>query len=399
MSFHRRYTSKLKSSAPTIEFVTLYPPMQRQRTHLAWLCEVLLLGLASCQASPAGQPAKQPQVQKVAALGRLEPRDRVIDISVAGDERLSRLLVKEGQFVEAGEVLAYLESFERRLTNRDRTVTALQDAEAAFSANTQLGQARIREAELRRMQIREVPSREIQAQEAKVRETQANLDLAALELKRIRTLQESEIVPQRELDRQTSTVSGLQAALESDEAILQKLRVSAATDLEIAEAQVDTRKTELASSQAAAQLESLRQAVRVAEAELKESVIRAPSRGQIIEVVANPSESVLGRVILRMGDVSQMNVLAEVYEADVSRVNIGQPVEVTSPALSKPIRGIVERIGTSVSKKQVPDLDPQADTDVRVVQVRARLDTSEEAARFVGLQVDVRIGPRDSDQP
>jgi HlyD family secretion protein len=108
-------------------------------------------------------------------------------------------------------------------------------------------------------------------------------------------------------------------------------------------------------------------------------------------MIAKPGESLTGRVLLRMGDVSQMYVLAEVYEADVSHVRLGAGVEVTSSALSRPLTGTVERIGTNVLRRQVPDLDPQADTDVRVVQVRARLDNADEAARFVGLQVDARI--------
>jgi len=139
------------------------------------------------------------------------------------------------------------------------------------------------------------------------------------------------------------------------------------------------------------QLPSLRQAVTLAEAELQTSIIRAPGEGEIIEIVADPGEAVQGRVILRMGDVSQMYVLAEVYESDASRVRLGASAEVSSSALSKPLTGIVDRVGTSVFKRQVRSLDPQADADARVVQVRIRLNDSEEAARFVDLQVDVLI--------
>ncbi len=37
------------------------------------------------------------------------------------------------------------------------------------------------------------------------------------------------------------------------------------------------------------------------------------------------------------------------------------------------------------------DLDPAAETDARVVEVRIRLDDSAAAARYVHLQVDVEI--------
>jgi HlyD family secretion protein len=310
---------------------------------------------------------------------------------VAGDERLSRILVKEGQLVKAGEILAYLESYESRVAARDRAVTTLQDTQRQLAADVELGEARIHQGELNRLRLKEVSVREIQAQEAKVREIRADLDLAVRDLDRSDALRKSSVIAPQEVDRQSSYVARTRAALESAEAILQKLKTSGPADLQIAEAEVATLKTELESTRAAAHLESLRQAVNLAETDLKRTIIRAPSNGQIIEVIANPGEALFGRVLLRMGDVSQMYVLAEVYEADVSLVRTGLKVQVTSSALSKTLTGTVERVGTNVLKRKVPDLDPQADTDVRIVQVRARLDDSEEAARFVDLQVDVRI--------
>jgi HlyD family secretion protein len=354
---------------------------------------LLFLMLNGCQAptaSVAGTSTPPPR-REVAALGRLEPKDRVIDISVAGDERLSRLLVKQGQMVKAGDILGYLETYDTRLAARDRAAALVHDTEEQLRANVGQGQARIKEADLQLAQQKQVSVRGIEAQEARVRQTKAELDLAEREVERLRSLTKNEIISRQDFDRQTSQADRLRAALESEQATLLKLKTSAETDRDIAEAQLATRKAELVSVQASAQLESLREGLKFAEAELKISMIRAPSDGQIIEVIANPGEAVQGRVILRMGDVSEMYVLAEVYEADVSRVRLGQHVEISSSALSQPLTGTVERIGTNVFKRQVRNIDPQADTDARVVQVRARLDNSDEAARFVGLQVDVRI--------
>jgi HlyD family secretion protein len=353
----------------------------------------LFLFLNACQSptpSVAGtSPA--PARREVAALGRLEPKDRVIDISVAGDERLSRLLVKQGQIVKAGDILGYLETYDTRLAARDRAAALVHDTEEQLRANVDHGQARIKEADLQLAQQKQVSVRGIEAQEARVRQNKAELDLAEREVERLRQLSKDQIISRQEFDRQSSQVDRLRAAVESEQATLLKMKTSAETDRDIAEAQLTTRKTELVSVQASAQLNSLREGLKLAEAELNTSIIRAPSDGQIIELIANPGEAVQGRVILRMGDISEMYVLAEVYESDVSRVRLGQHVEVSSSALSKPLTGTVERIGTNVFKRQVRNIDPQADADARVVQVRARLDDSEEAARFVGLQVDVRI--------
>ena len=354
---------------------------------------LMVAGFTSCQEQPQVSTAAEqaPQPSGVVALGRLEPRDRVTEVSVAGDERLARVLVKQGQFVKAGDVLAYLESYDTRLAVRDRAAAQLRDAEAQLRGNTQQAGARINEADLRLRQLDVVPARDVEVQEARVRAASADLDLAMTDLERVRALQESGLIPRQEFDRQVSLVARLRAAMESEQATLQRLKTLGETDRKIAEAQLGTRRAELESLRVSAQLDSLKQALNVAQADLRASIIRAPSDGQIIEIIANPGEAVLGRVILRMGDVSQMYVLAEVYETDVARVHTGQRVEVSSPSLSKPLTGSVELVGTSVFKRQVRSIDPQAEADARVVQVRVRIDDSAEAARFVGLQVDVRI--------
>src|SRR5688572_14876520 len=118
----------------------------------------LFVCLAACRASSSAPQAQDEAASRgsVTALGRLEPRDRVIDISVAGDERLSRILVKEGQLVKAGEILAYLESYESRAAARDRAVTTLQDTQRQLAADVELGEARIHQGELNRLRLKEV---------------------------------------------------------------------------------------------------------------------------------------------------------------------------------------------------------------------------------------------------
>jgi HlyD family secretion protein len=363
----------------------------------AWIAAVcaafLLLTASGCANSPKNLPhtGAISEQSSVAALGRLEPRDRVIDISVAGDERLERIVVEHGQWVKSGDALAYLQSFESRKATRDRAAALLHDAEERLTADTAQHKARIEESSLRVRQVNEVPALEIQAHKARIRETQAELDAAVRNLERFRALLGQNVISRQEFDTQSALVERLQATMESEEATLQKLHTAQKTDREIGEAELAARSKELESVRASAQLASLRASLAVAEAELKLSVLRAPSDGQIIEILANPGEATVGRVLMRMGDVKQMYVLAEVYETDMARVRLGQMVHVTSPALSKPLTGTIDRLGTSVFKRQVRSTDPQADADARVVQVRARLDDSEEGARFVGLQVDVRI--------
>ncbi len=107
-------------------------------------------------------------------------------------------------------------------------------------------------------------------------------------------------------------------------------------------------------------------------------------------------ETIGPRPILRLGDTDQMYATAEIYETDVHLVRAGQRARITSDALSAPLTGTVESIGTTVAKNEVVSLDPTAAADARVVLARIRLDDSSEAANLVDLQVDVLI---DTEQP
>jgi HlyD family secretion protein len=327
----------------------------------------------------------------VAALGRLEPREPITEVSVSSEDRLSKLLVQAGDSVKAGQILAYLQSYNVRLADRQRAAAALADAESRLEADSTQGLARIREAELHARGLDEVPPREIEAQEARIRELRTNMELADADVQRYRMLLDKNAISRQEFEQQTARLDASKAAVDSQQAQLQRLKAQTETERRIAEAQIATRKAELESSRRAAQIASLKENVRVAEAQLEDAIIRAKSDGQIIEILARPGESVQGRPILRMGDVTQMYALAEVYETDVSRVQVGQAAEAYSPALPARLTGRIERIGTNVFKRQVRDLDPQADVDGRVVRVRIRLDDSKEAARLIGLQVNVRI--------
>ncbi|MEE8302933.1 MAG: HlyD family secretion protein, partial [Candidatus Tectomicrobia bacterium] len=55
------------------------------------------------------------------------------------------------------------------------------------------------------------------------------------------------------------------------------------------------------------------------------------------------------------------------------------------------LTGKVVHIGNIVWKNDILDVDPAADTDARVVEVKIELDQSATAARLINLQVNVHI--------
>ncbi|MEN8160523.1 MAG: efflux RND transporter periplasmic adaptor subunit, partial [Myxococcota bacterium] len=130
-----------------------------------------------------------------------------------------------------------------------------------------------------------------------------------------------------------------------------------------------------------------------AQAGLELSTVRSPIDGQVLEIHAREGERVGPEGIAELGETTAMYAIAEVYEADIGRVRVGQQARVTSPALPRALLGRVERIGLKVGKKDVLSTDPVADADARVVEVEIRLDDSEPAAALTNLRVDVVIEP------
>jgi hypothetical protein len=79
-----------------------------------------------------------------------------------------------------------------------------------------------------------------------------------------------------------------------------------------------------------------------------------------------------------------MHVVAEVYEADVSKVRIGQTAKVRVPSLGAELSGQVVRTDLVVGRKVVFNNDPVADSDARVIEVRIRI-ALEDSPRVAGL--------------
>ena len=247
-------------------------------------------------ASARTEPA-QPVSEAVTALGRLEPKDGIIRI--AGPSRpavvIAKLLVEEGQVVEAGDVIAVLDTFAQ--------------------------------------------------EEVQVASLQAQLTNALAELERY-----------EHLYRQGTASTSVRDA---------------------AHLKAELAKADLQAAQVARDL----------------AQVRAPVRGQVLEIHARAGERVGLEGIAELGQTDQMYAIAEVYETDVRRVRVGQPAIVRSPALAGELRGTVERIGLKIGRLDTVSPDPAADTDARIVDVAVRLADSVHAAGLTNLQVEVSILP------
>ena len=335
-----------------------------------------------------------PQRVKVAALGRVEPAGRVVDVAPPENGRLSRLEVAAGDTVQANQVLAYLDIYEVRRAERDYAASQLAEAEALLAAQLQAGEANIQEAATRVDQINQPQLAAIEAQQRTVDSLQADQNLAETDLTRFEALYAEGAIARQELDRQQATVQRLREQVLSAEARRQELVVARDRNLDNARAQVDSQRANLQLSQAQITVNSAAQNLALAEARLAQTIVRAPRAGQILQLYVEPGEAVTtNNSLLALGDTQQMYVVAEVYETDVSLVKPGQRATITSRngAFEQVLTGTVEQVGLQIFKNDVLDDDPAANADARVVEVRVRVDQSEAIAGLTNLQVDVAI--------
>lgn len=369
-----------------------------------WLMPLVLLGAGFAAArwwvlAPNDVVAQEevapppPQQVAVTALGRLEPEGEVVTVGGPAGDRIGRLDVQEGDFVQQGAILAYLESYDERTAERDYAASQLNEAKTRLEAETRFGQAQVEEAKTRLQQVDSPRSLEIEAQRATIRQLEAELALAQTELNRFQALQSEGALSQQSLDRQVSASRQVQERLTNARITLNRLEASRSTDLNNARAQVTSQESELRRSQSQIQVDSAARNLRLAEARLARTVIRAPRDGEVLRILTYPGEAIAESGILELGNTRQMYVVAEVYESDVRRVKVGQPATILSRngAFNETLNGTVAQIGGQIFKNNVLDDDPAANADARVVEVKIRLADSTPVAKLTNLQVDVRI--------
>ena len=133
--------------------------------------------------------------------------------------------------------------------------------------------------------------------------------------------------------------------------------------------------------------------VRRADVDLDSSRVRSPASGRILKIHTHEGERIGNQGLLELGNVLQMQAVAEIFETDVSQLRVGLKAVVKVDCLSEPITGEIAEIGHRVARKVVLTNDPVSDTDARVVEVRIRLAPTEieRVARLSNARVEVNI--------
>lgn len=347
-----------------------------RRFYIYWILVVPFLAVAAWFAIPhwtrwatigditSSAEQTRPSVAKVVTLGRLEPEGEVIDIagpSGSGDARVQLLAVEIGDEVKAGQVLAELDNKEQLKTQR-------------VVAEAQVEQARARLEQTRLI--------------ATTTYAQLHASLEALRLQREKA--QSDLRRQEQLRRtNASSDQEYEAALLAFDTADRSVAEAAAKLARYSENPEESVDVQVAAAD-----------VRVAEASLINSValleralVRAPNDGRILSIGLRPGERMGQQSLLRMGKTDSMLVRAEVYESDIAKIQLGRPAKIYARAFAAPLPGTVERVATLVQRQSIVDSDPAANTDARVVEVLVRIanESTDQAARFVGMQVTVEF--------
>ena len=379
--------------------------------------------------------AVQPVVKTVTALGRLEPKGEVIKLSAPSPRegnRVEQLLVKEGDRVKAGQVIAIMD-------NRDRLQASLAEAQKQVQvAKTRVNQVKVgakqgeigaRQATVNRLQVelqgniktQQATINRIEAEllgqqrslQATVARVAAERRNAQADVQRYETLYKAGAISSQEVDSrrlnaetstqaliesqatQTRTVATLQQQLNEAKANQDQIIASLQQQINEAKANLnqtaEVRPTDIANAQA--EVDSAQATADKIRVQLAQAYVVAPKAGRILEINTRAGETVGNEGIVALGQTDQMYAVVEVYQSDIKKVRPGQDVRVSSDSLLNELEGRVDWIGMQVKRQNLINTDPSSNIDARVVEVHVQLNklSSQNASSFTNLQVKAVI--------
>ncbi|HEY1985682.1 MAG TPA: efflux RND transporter periplasmic adaptor subunit [Terracidiphilus sp.] len=313
-------------------------------------------------------------------IGTVDANEIEVSSKIPG--RIQTLTVEEGQDVQAGQLIAVIES--------DDLAAAHKAAEATVSSQ----QAKLTETmETERQTRGETSSQTINA-EAQVRATkaallqaQANLEHQQADTQRTVALAKQGIMSTQSSEEASANLRAYQAAVESA-----KENVSAA-EASLKQAQAHELQAEVASRTVAStreQVQNARALYDQAGVELGYSKVVAPVAGKVNQWAARQGEVVgAGTPIVTIMDLTQTWVYAPLPETQADSVQIGDSLRVALPS-GATMQGKVIAKSAEADFATQRDINGGRKRDIKTVRLKLLIDNPGE--RFVpGMTADVYI--------
>lgn len=306
----------------------------RTKFRKLWIGAVALLLIAAAavwyvrsrpvQAAWTGAPVQRANVATtVSATGRTQALMTVqVGTQVSGT--VSEIYVDFNDRVKKGQIVARLDpsQLQAQLTQTRANLTAAQMSVQSATASQASADAAV------------------QASQANVDRLQALLDDAERNLERTKNLVAEKVAPKRDLETAQTTYAQAQAQKAQGIAQLDQSRAQA----QASRSQVAQSKAQAAQAQASVELASVN---------LEKSVIHAPIDGVIVARNVDVGQTVAASLqapvlFLIANDLTRMQVLADIDEADVGKLREGIPVTFTVDAYpSDNFKGHISQIRLS----------------------------------------------------
>ncbi len=250
--------------------------------------------------------------EKVAASGKIFPVTEVkISSDVSGE--VVELYVKEGDSVVVGQLLARIDP-------------------DAYQSQVERGEAGVRSAQAQAANARS----QIETLKAQKEQIEAQLYNAREIHKRNEKLKKDGVISEADFDNSLANLRALEANLRS-------------SDANIRAAQESVKAAEFQIQSAEAGLRELRTS-------LRRTTIYAPKGGIVSKLNVEKGERVVGTIqmtgteMMRIADLSQMEVRVDVSENDIPRVSYGDVVDIEVDAyIGRKFKGKVTQIANSAT--------------------------------------------------
>ena len=309
-----------------------------KRTWILFGTVVLILSGCRRSAEPEGT---------IFVSGRIDGDSVEISSKIPG--RIVNLTVREGDSVEAGQVVAWLSSPQEEAIRDAQKARIVSDQRTADQLQSQLATyaEKVRQAELYEDQAETDAPGHVKEAEATLAASQADLARWEAELRQVQidakryaplaktgavAVQVAEQYGTREqavlasVDASRKHVAAAEATLQQARAQLQNIAIKAADRLTLLR-ETDELKHRIASAQA--DVEAEQAALRKIEADLADLTIHAPIAGTILTRSAEPGRVIQpGQTILTMVDLTKLYLRGFVPEGAIGKVKVGQQAQV-----------------------------------------------------------------------
>lgn len=310
-----------------------------------WLGAALLLAVAGgAWMLWNAQRDQGPGAGFVQGNGRIEATE--IDVATKLPGRLAEVLVREGAFVETGEVLARMDVASLEAA---RAEAVARHAQAEHGVATARSQVSLRESDLR-------------AAQAQVALRESELDAARRRLARSQELVRDGASSQQELDDDRARVRSAEAAVAAARAQVDAARAA----VEAGATQVTGAESQVAAAQASID--------RIA-ADLADATLTAPRAGRVQFQVAQTGEVLgAGSRVLNLVDLSDVYMTFFLPEATAGRVAMGAEARIVLDAAPHLVIPATISFVSATAQFTPKTVETASEREKLMFRVRAQID-------------------------